>query len=242
MDPKRNPRIEAAGSRGGGSAAGAPSMAAARAAGRGGAAGSGAAGSQSAAGAAASPALTAAIDQLAADLNQLRVDYDRFFAGALAFPPEELRGRVQTQLRSLRNQSGGTTVERFRMADLEARYNSYSELFNRRVRQREEGRRPSPHAPAAGAMDAPRYDPAAGILVGTTVDPAAVAALYAGLHAGEQAGPRFDLATFDTYLRRQAEAIRAKAGCQDVLFRLAAEDGKLKLKARPVGGSGNPRP
>jgi hypothetical protein len=29
-------------------------------------------------------------------------------------------------------------------------------------------------------------------------------------------------------------AIREKTGCSEVQFRLAAEDGKIKLKARPV--------
>ena len=40
--------------------------------------------------------------------------------------------------------------------------------------------------------------------------------------------------SFQTYLRRQTEAIRQKTGCDEVQFRVAEEDGKLKLKARPV--------
>ena len=51
---------------------------------------------------------------------------------------------------------------------------------------------------------------------------------------GGAEGPRFDLASFGSYLQRQAAAIRAKTGCAEVQFRLAAEDGKLRLKARPL--------
>jgi len=65
-----------------------------------------------------------------------------------------------------------------------------------------------------------------------------VAALYHGLAGGDagdkREGPRFDLASFGSYLERQAAAIRVKTGCEEVQFRLAAEDGKLKLKARPL--------
>jgi hypothetical protein len=210
--------------------------------------GLGAAGSSGPIGSSRPPSLVEAIDRLAADIQHLRVDFERFFSGVLPFPPDELRNRVQAQLRSLRNVNGGTAVDRFRMGDLEARYNAYNELFNRRLREREEGgrgrSRPAPAAPPV------RYDPAAGIVIGRTLDPEAVAALYQGLVGAPASGssvdstgnspstgasPRFDLATFGVYLERQAAAIRDKTGCEDVQFRLATEDGKVKLKARPLG-------
>jgi hypothetical protein len=197
--------------------------------------------------------LAESIDRLAADVQQLRVDFERFMSGALLFPPEELRQRIQAQLRQLRNASAMTAVDRFRLGDLEARYNSYNELFNRRLREREEGRPRTGHvAPppsVAPPPPPPRYDAAAGILIGRSPDPGAVAALYDGLTATAPGGAgvgivdalRFDLASFGSYLERQAAAIRDKTGCEEVQFRLAAEDGKLKLKARPVGGGSRPR-
>ena len=48
------------------------------------------------------PGLGESLDQLNRDIQQLRVDFERFFNGALPFPPEELRGRVQAQIRNLR--------------------------------------------------------------------------------------------------------------------------------------------
>ncbi len=181
-------------------------------------------------------ALAAAIDQLAAEIQRLRIDFERFFSGALPVPPDELRNRVQAQLRTLRNVNASTAVERFRLGDLEARFNSYNELFSRRLRDREEGRLRTPSAAPPAAV--PRYDPAAGVAIGQHPEPAAVAALFAGLAAGGGAGlQRFDLASFEAYLLRQVAAIREKTGCDEVQFRLASEDGKLKLKARPVGGA-----
>jgi hypothetical protein len=247
MEPKRNPR----GEQGGGGAIGAaggsrlpggairPGVAGP--AGQRGAAAGGAAARTGQAGPAPAPGIGDAVDQLTADVKQLRVDFERFFSGALPLPPEELRNRVQLQLRTLRNVNAGSAVDRFRLGDLEARFNSYNELFNRRMRQREEGHRQAAHAATLGETPRQRFDPAAGVVIGAAADPAAVSALYEGLAAGGE-GPRFDLASFDAYLQRQAAAIRAKSGCTDVLFRLAAEDGKLKLKARPVGGAKTVQP
>lgn len=178
------------------------------------------------------PSFGDALDALNRDLQQLRVDFERFFNGSLHSPPDELRGRVQTQLRQLRGVNLTTAVDSFRLGDLEARFNSYNELFNRRLRDLEEGRQPAArHAPPAAER---RYDPFEGILFGERANPEAAAALYQGLAAAPGDSPRFDLDSFQTYLARQVAAIRDKTGCSEVQFRLASEDGKVKLKARPV--------
>ncbi len=179
------------------------------------------------------PGLGDLLDQLGRDIQQLRVDFERFFNGALPFPPDELRGRVQAQIRQLRGMTSlATAVDSFRLGDMEARFNSYNELFNRRVRDNEEGRHPA--ARPAPAPASRRYDPEQGIVFGDRIDPQAAEALYQGLAASPGDSPRFDLDSFQTYLARQVNAIREKTGCAQVQFRLAAEDGKIKLKARPV--------
>ena len=208
------------------------------------------------------PTVSESIDHLAGEIRQLRVDFERFFSGALLIPPDELRRRVQARLRQLRSLNSMSAVDRFRLGDLEARHNSYDELFTRRLRDREEGRLrggvaamtpmaptsqltpppPRPVSPPGGAPGDPGDPGAPGagsIVIGADLDPRAVAALYeqvtaAGAPGGGAEGPRFDLASFGSYLQRQSAAIRAKTGCAEVQFRLAAEDGKLKLKARPL--------
>jgi hypothetical protein len=181
------------------------------------------------------PGLSDLLDQLNRDVQQLRVDFERFFNGALPFPPEELRGRVQTQIRTLRSLStSATAVDAFRLGDLEARFNSYNELFNRRLRDTEEGRHAGRQAAAAPPPAPRRHDPNQGVVFGDRVDPEAAEALYQGLVSAPGDTPRFDLDSFQTYLARQVTAIREKTGCAQVQFRLATEDGKVKLKARPV--------
>jgi len=177
-----------------------------------------------------------ALDQISKDVRQLQIDCERFFNGGLPVPPEDLRNRIQTQIRNLRNQKITSTLDNYRLGDLEARFNSYNELFNRRLRDREEGRHPGVHhAPQPQR----RYDPRAGITFGGSFDPEAVEALYQGLASGPGEGPKFDLDSFEKYLARQVAALREKTGCDQVQFRLAEEDGKFKLKARPVPRSGS---
>lgn len=177
------------------------------------------------------PPLGEALDHLQRDVRQFQVDFERFFNGGLPLPPEELRNRIQAQLRNLRNTNITAAVDNFRLNDLEARYNSYNEMFNRRLRDVEEGR--GPHRVVA-FVEKPRFDPRGGIVFGPEIDSAAAEALYHGLVSGPGDGPKFDLDSFQTYLRRQTESIRQKTGCDEVQFRVAEEDGKLKLKARPV--------
>lgn len=168
------------------------------------------------------------LDQLSANIDSLRVDFARFFNGALSVPPLEARDRVESALRRLRDRSGATYADRFRLAQLEARYNSFAELFNRRLREQEEGRALA--GPERGGPE--DFDLARGVVVSDSVSETALKALYAGL--AKNGDTRFDLETFRTYLDRQASAIRAKTGCSQVRFRLAEEEGQIKLKARPI--------
>jgi hypothetical protein len=171
-----------------------------------------------------------ALDQLARDIQQMRIEFERYFSGGLPIPPEETRNRVQAQLRNLRGVTMNGAADGFRLGSLEAQFNTYNELYNRRLRDREEGRKAVSRVAAA---EKPRYDPRGGITLGSRIEPEAAEALYRGLASGG-GEVKFDLDSFQTYLARQVEAIRQKTGCEQVQFRLAEEEGKLKLKAKPV--------
>ncbi len=173
------------------------------------------------------------MDRLQRDIVQMRILAERFFNGApgVTFPDvERERQRIVAELRRLRNAQLGGVEESFRLSSLEGKFNSYSERFGRRVRELEEG---GP-APRAEREDAP--DPRSGVVLDDRLDDRAVEVLYQGLRAGSGSRPRFDLESFRSYLGRQLGAIRDKTGAERVSFRVTDEDGKLKLKARPVEG------
>lgn len=167
-------------------------------------------------------------DRIDKGIHTMRVEFERFFGGGLKTPPEEARQRVQQELRVLRNTNLTSAADSFRLGTLEARFNSLSELVNRRLREREEGRPLVPHEASK-----PRYDAAAGVTLGGAPELEAVEALFAGMYRAS-GNTQVDLESFRSYLTQQIAGIRAKTGCAAVQFRVAVEDGKPRLKARPV--------
>lgn len=176
--------------------------------------------------------IQASIDQLDRDIQQLKIDFERFFSGNLPTPPEEFRLVVQQRIRGLRATPLQALVDRFRLNTLEARFNTLNELFNRRLREREEG--PATQLGRAIAHTHRRYDPYQGIVVGETPPPEAIQELYRELYDDGTPDARANFQNFQTYLLRQMAAIRERSGCDEVKFRIATEGGEMKLKAKPV--------
>lgn len=170
-----------------------------------------------------------AIDRAEEDLRVLRIEYEKFFNGAIEVPPEELRNRLGKELRRLRLGGGAKSVaDDFRLASVEAQFNAYADRYARRLREREEGR----SAGTRSAVPAVQPDRPV-ILSGQEVSVENAERLYQRLARGANA-PRFDLETFRTYLIRQLISIQTKTGRAEVEFRIAEEDGQMKLRARPV--------
>jgi hypothetical protein len=171
------------------------------------------------------------LDAFEEGIRTLKVEYDKYFVGANDLPPHAAQESLSKTARDLRSQMRGA-VDRFRLSSLEARLNSYVEMFNRRVRAVEEGRE---RRGGLRADPAPRkYDPMSGITISGAVGESEAAALYAPLFESSVEARKVDLGSFRTYLQRQAEQLRAKTGCSQVSFRLAREEGRLKLKAKAV--------
>ena len=169
----------------------------------------------------------ALLDELERTVMDFRLEFGKFFAGDRAIPPEDVRTALLAQIRNLRGMTIQAVADNFRLTHLEAQFNTHNELFNRRLRQREEGgSRAARRSPASKPSDA-----AAGIRVDASLEAGAVAALYRSLYSASQGA---DFERFREYLANQLQGIREKTGCAAVVFRVASEDGRLKLKARPV--------
>jgi hypothetical protein len=174
-----------------------------------------------------------AIERLAQDVQRLRIDFERFLNGARATPPEDLRRRIQNEIRFLR-EANLRMAQRFRLGNLEGRFNAFSELYNRRQRDREEGREVGHHVATHHAGDAPGLDARNGVTVRGEPSTAATESLFSELYRDTKRGVRTDLEAFHAYLKDQVSRIREKTGCDEVQFRVVSEAGKLKLKAKPV--------
>jgi hypothetical protein len=174
----------------------------------------------------------AAIERLDRDIQQLKIDFERFFNGSLPTPPEELRHVVRQQIGRLRAEPMQALADRFRLNTLEARFNALNELFNRRLREHEEGAAAPPARPLPTTPQ--RYDPYQGIVVGEAPPPEAIQTLYRELYDDDTPSAQSNFEKFHTYLLGQMAGIRERSGCDEVKFRIATEDGEVKLKAKPV--------
>ena len=184
-------------------------------------------------------------DRIDVMLRQLQVKWDMFLNGAEKKPPSELQTQVETLIKRLNNSEIRNNGDRFRFQGLSARYTTFNELWQKRLRAREEGRAFGRHGikaeqtaavrPAlnlAFKPDAPQEFRVADV----ARDTAAVRALYEHYveerkRVGE-AAPAFD--SFQALIGKQAQKIKAEKGAQAVDFRLETKDGKVSLKAKVV--------
>jgi len=192
------------------------------------------------------------LDRLDVAIRQLQVKWDLFFNGAEKKPPSELQAQVETLVRRHAGTDIRNNAERFRYQSLSARFTTFNELWQKRLRAREEGKvfgmhglraeQLPPPPPAAPAPAAPRAaGPGARQGEFRVSDPSAdvssVKALYERFaeerrRAGEGPPPAFE--SFRDLIGQQTARIREQKGASAVDFRLETKDGKVSLKARIV--------
>jgi len=180
------------------------------------------------------------LEILEAELKRLEAEYNMFFSGRLPRPPWETRGRVNAMVRRLDEVHISNTGSRFRFTTLQSRFQTFSELWDRGLKAREEGR-PGPFAGLRPPEEKPRK-PIDRILHATTFsDPTRemdkLQDLYEKLgearrEVGEDAIP---FHKFADLIKSQVNAFKAK-GTSEVAFRVAVKQGKVAFTARAMKG------
>ncbi len=77
---------------------------------------------------------------LEVELRRLEAEYNMYFAGRLPRPPVESRRRVAGLVRQLDRQRLSNYAERFRFTTLQSRFQTFTDLWDRGLRAKEEGR------------------------------------------------------------------------------------------------------
>jgi hypothetical protein len=202
--------------------------------------------------------ITDDLDHLEGQIRRLHIEWDKFFGGVERKPPTELRTKVEALIRKHAAGEIRNNGERFRYQTLTARYNTFNELWSKKLRAMEEGRPVGLHGRAA-AIAAAAVEAAAAASAGApprtahqpvppsssseyrvrnaAVDGDTVRALFeefleTRLKTGETAPVKFD--SFQKIIAQQAARILTEKGAQAVDFRLETKDGKVSLKAKPV--------
>lgn len=80
------------------------------------------------------------LNDLERGITTLKIEYERYFGGELKRPPVLPRRAVEETLRRLGNADVDKAAERFRLQSLQSRFNSFAELWAKRMQVKEEGR------------------------------------------------------------------------------------------------------
>lgn len=166
-----------------------------------------------------------------------------FFAGQLPRPPWETRTAVERLLKRLDRSasSEGTAVDRFRLQTVQARFQTFVDLWDRGLRAREEGR-PGPFAQRRGRDVASASGEDRVVYVTTFVDPMdeldKLQELYERLSdARREIGEaKVPFHKFASLVRDEVKQLRSH-GAPEVALRVAVQDGQVALTARGLKGA-----
>jgi hypothetical protein len=172
-----------------------------------------------------------------------------FFSGVDKKPPTEMQKRVEGIIRQYAFTEIRNNTERFRYQSLTARFNTFNELWQKRLRAREEGKAFGVHGLKADILPPPTPErehrlPTGGggsgreFRVGSPQgDDEQVRALYDRYveerhRLGEGDAPAYE--SFRQLIGQQTAKILGDKGAKAVDFRLDSTHGKVSLKARIV--------
>ena len=187
------------------------------------------------------------VDQIEKAIKLLQIEWEKFFGGVERKPPNELKGKVEALIRRHANAEIRNNTERFRYQNITARYNTFNEMWGKKLRALEEGRVMGMHGQhAQPPPPPPRAErPAARTAAGSSEvrirdperDSEAVRSLFDRFleerqKTGESGAVKFE--GFRKLIAQQASRILSEKGGQAVSFRLETKDGKVSLKAKAL--------
>jgi hypothetical protein len=191
---------------------------------------------------------------------KLQQEWERFFSGQERKAPFESKQRLDRLIRRYVGVEIRNNVERFRFLSLTAKYNTLSDMWNRKLRAMEEGRPLSSSqlklmreaaADALAASSVPVDQGANGSGPGEAPGPAVrevvrlstlredeegVKQLYEQFRAARASAgqPEVKFESFRKLIAQQRSRLLQEKEAVAVDFRIALQDGKVALKAKPV--------
>lgn len=171
------------------------------------------------------------IDEMENAINLLKREFEKYFGGGSKKPPTDDQTKLEKAIKKYVGAPGLNYAQRFRYSSLVARFNTYNELWNKQLRMKEEGKyQTGPQQPP------PVHPPKAHSERKKTKDP--LESIYNDYLANREktgeGAPPLNFDGFTQVVSKQREALINKFHCKDVKFYVTIEDGKTKLKAKPL--------
>jgi hypothetical protein len=169
------------------------------------------------------------MNRLRQKMKQLETEYEQWFSGALPVPPWESQKAVEKIIKFYSRSAPHGLAEQSVFQMHQAKYNSYSEMWNRRMRLKEEGKLLTGKEERAQRVSArAEKEPAPGRDKFRDV-------FESYLFAKEKTGQAPGKLSYDHFKRQleaRAKQLRVERGYEDVDFGVSIKDGKVSLVAR----------
>jgi hypothetical protein len=173
-------------------------------------------------------------NKLEDDIRRLKIEYEVYFNGASPRPPHDTLFRVKTLIkRYSSDQSKLSFSQRFRFNTLAQKYAVNSQLWQRRLQEKEEGRL---HGGLKRQLEAPESgSPVRVIFSNPDTETDNVERLLRAMQEARRlAGERddgLDVIAFRKFIRDKTQQIKDTLDCDKVQFSVSVEGGKVKFKA-----------
>ncbi len=179
-------------------------------------------------------------------VRRLKIEYDVFFGGGSKKPPADLEWRVQSLIKKYSDGKRMSFAQRFRYTTITQRYGLFNNLWQQKLRIKEEGyRRPqdawlSVQGVRQFEETLPEHErevPQFSLQVsdiGAEKDKVRTlfnAMMQAKKLAGN-AGAAGNFESFAAFVQKKTEQIRKDYKCNTVEYSLEVENGQVKLKAK----------
>ncbi|MBX7144854.1 MAG: hypothetical protein K1X79_10420 [Oligoflexia bacterium] len=174
------------------------------------------------------------LDQLEANINDLKVQFEQYFAGLNKFPPDKLHAQVKREIRRLLAAPFKNSELSFRLRALEGRYRTYHTYWERVQKQREAGAyskdvfkadlrvrhaKEDQHAQTAeGKVERGMHD--------------LFSSYKSALEKESGMKQNIDFKAFQRSLVSRARELKAKHAGKKISFKVVVQDGKVSLQAR----------
>jgi hypothetical protein len=180
-------------------------------------------------------ALERELHALAAQLKKVEAEYTMYFSGRSGRPPIESRAALDRAFKRVDRLPFETPVTRFQFTTLQARYSSFSDLWDRGVRAREEGRGgPFVRSLPANAPVEPDQLLHAAVFRDPLQEMDKLRELYEALMQARrddgQAAVPFH--RFASLVRDQVRTLLERHPGDEIRFLVTRHDGKINLTAR----------
>lgn len=171
------------------------------------------------------------LDETERAIAQLKRDFEMYFSGASKQPPIDSRTKLDKIIRKQGQNASYSYAQRFRFNTLAARFNIYQDLWSKQLKAKEEGKFAAGNSPIPPSREAPITT-----RIRKTVNKTEkLFNQYAQFRQKNgEAPPNMDIEKFSKLINSQRDALIRKYHCKDVDFYIAVEEGKTRLKAKPL--------